>query len=188
MNERIRAREVRVIDEDGTQLGVMHPLTALDLGRQKGLDLVEVAPNASPPVCRLMDYGRFRYEQTKRERESRRTQKTNTVKEVRLSPKTDVHDLQTKGNNAKRFLLEGDKVKFTVRFKGREMVHPERGQAILDRVIEGLGDAATVEQMPKLEGRNMTAILAPRKPSARAQKAPAAEGPDAVGREAETRA
>ena len=154
---------MRVIDEDGAQLGIMHPFTAMDVARQRGLDLVEVAPNAVPPVCRLMDYGRFRYEQTKRERESRRTQKTITIKEVRLTPKIDDHDLQTKANSAKRFLDAGDKVKLTVTFKGRQIVHPELGQAVLTRVIEGVGDAGTVEQVAKLEGKSMTSILAPKK-------------------------
>lgn len=153
----------------------MHPLTALDLARQRGLDLVEVAPTAVPPVCRLIDYGRFRYEQTKRDRESRKAQKTVNIKEVRLQPKIDPHDLQTKGNHAKRFLEHGDKVKLTVRFRGRESVHPEIGQAILERIIEGVADAATVEQSPKFEGRLMTAVLAPRKRPAKQQKPPAEE-------------
>lgn len=154
-----------MIDEDGAQLGIMHPLAALDLARQKGLDLVEVAPNAVPPVCRLLDYGRFRYEQTKRERESRKTQKTVTVKEVRFEPKISEHDRQTKANSVKRFLDAGDKVKLTVRFRGRELVHPEIGQNILTHVIGELGDTVTVEQTPRLEGRSMTAVLAPRKAS-----------------------
>lgn len=181
INDRIRAREVRVIDEDGGQLGIMHPFAALDLARQRGLDLVEVAPNAIPPVCRLLDYGRFRYEQTKRERESRKTQKLVTVKEMRFEPKISEHDRQTKSNNIKRFLESGDKVKLTVRFRGRELVHPEIGQNILIQVIEELGDTATVEQPPKLEGRSMTAVLAPRKEAARARRivADAAE-PDAA--------
>lgn len=157
----------------------MHPLTALDLARQRGLDLVEVAPTAVPPVCRLMDYGRFRYEQTKRDRESRKTQKTITIKEVRLRPKIDPHDLQTKGNSAKRFLEEGDKVKLTVQFRGREHLHPEIGQTILERIITELGDVSTVEQPPKFEGRNMTAVLAPPKGTGRQPK-PAADESAAV--------
>ena len=154
---------MRVIDEEGVQLGVMHAFAALDLARQRGLDLVEVAPNSVPPVCRLMDYGRFRYETTKRERESRKAQKTVTIKEVRLTPKIDEHDLQTKSSTAKRFLADGDKVKLTVRFKGRELAHPDIGQAVLSRVMEGLGDGVTVEQTPRLEGKNMSAVVAPRK-------------------------
>jgi len=153
----------------------MHPLSALDLARQRGLDLVEVAPTAVPPVCRLLDYGRFRYEQTKRDRESRKAQKTATIKEVRLQPKIDPHDLQTKGNHAKRFLEHGDKVKLTVRFRGRENVHPEIGQAIIERIIAGVGDTATVEQTPKFEGRFMTAVLAPRKQPVK-QRPPLEEG------------
>lgn len=170
---------MRVIDEEGKQLGVMHPFTALEIARQKGLDLVEVAPTAVPPVCRLLDYGRFRYEQTKRDRESRKTQKTTTIKEVRLGPKIDPHDLQTKGNSARRFLAEGDKVKLTVRFRGREMVHPEVGQTVLERVIDELGEAATVEQPPKFEGKNMTVVLAPRKVVVKPQKAVADDGDQA---------
>ncbi len=175
INDRIRAREVRVIDDRGTQLGIMHPLAALDLARQKGLDLVEVAPNSIPPVCRLLDYGRFRYEQTKRERESRKTQKVITIKEVRLFPKIDENDLRTKTNSTKRFIDAGDKVKLTLRFRGREVVHPEIGQGILNQVIESLGDAAVIEQAPKMEGRSMTAMLSPRKEASRPRRA-AADG------------
>ena len=160
-----------MIDEDGTQLGIMHPLAALDLARQKGLDLVEVAPNANPPVCRLMDYGKFRYEQTKKERESRKSQKQIVIKEVRLKPKIDVHDLQTKAKQARNFLEEGDKVKVTVQFRGREVVHPEIGQELVQRLMDLIGDAATIEQQPKLDGRNMTALLAPKKESAKPKKA-----------------
>lgn len=159
-----------MIDEEGVQLGVMHPLAALDLARQRGLDLVEVAPTAVPPVCRLMDYGRFRYEQTKRERESRRTQRTVTIKEIRLQPKIAEHDMQTKSANARKFLEEGDKVKLTVRLRGREMVHPEVGEEVLRRVIGELGAGVIVEQTPKLEGRSMTAVVAPPKDSGRQKK------------------
>lgn len=172
-----------MIDEDGGQLGIMHPLAALDMARQRGLDLVEVAPNAIPPVCKLLDYGRFRYEQTKRERESRKTQKLVTVKEMRFEPKISEHDRQTKSNNIKRFLEAGDKVKLTVRFRGRELVHPEIGQNILVQVIQQLSDTATVEQPPKLEGRSMTAVLAPRKESVR-QRREAPESGDGEGKEA----
>lgn len=160
-----------MIDEDGAQLGIMHPLAALDLARQKGVDLVEVAPNAVPPVCKLLDYGRFRYEQTKRERESRKTQKVVTVKEVRFEPLISEHDRQTKASSVKRFITSGDKVKLTVRFRGRQLVHPEIGQNILTQVISELGDTAVVEQTPRLEGRNMTAVIAPRKEAARPRRA-----------------
>lgn len=151
-------------------MGVMHPLAAVDVARQKGLDLVEVAPNANPPVCRLMDYGKYRYEQSKRERESRRTQKNITLKEIRLGAKTDDHDLRTKGNRAKKFLQAGDKVKLTVRFKGREVTHPEIGQEVISRIVEVVGDDAVVEQVARMEGRNMTSVLAPRKEKAPARK------------------
>lgn len=176
----MRAREVRVIDEDGGQLGIMHPLAALDLARQRGLDLVEVAPNSVPPVCRLLDWGRFRYEQTKRERESRKAQKAITVKEVRFDPRWGMvgeHDLMTKANNVKRFLEAGDKVKLTVRFRGRAVVHPEVGGKMLDQVMEHVGELAVVEQAPRLEGRTLTSVIAPRPGVRRA--APAGEQPPA---------
>jgi len=152
---------VRVIDENGEQLGIMPPHQALALAQERGLDLVEVAPQANPPVCRIMDYGKFRYEQSKREREARKKQKVLTVKEVRLTPKIDMHDLQVKMRSAERFLRDGDKVKFTVRFRGREVVHADLARQKLDELAEALRGLCTVELPPKMEGRQMVMILAP---------------------------
>jgi translation initiation factor IF-3 len=163
VNERIRIREVRLIDEDGQQMGILPTFQALNIARERGLDLVEVAPNAIPPVCRIMDWGKERYEQSRKERESRRNSKQITIKEVRLKPKTDDHDLDTKTRRAKEFLQEGDKVKLTVLFRGRENLHPEVGRALLDRMLDQLGPLAVIESPPRLEGRNMTAMLAPKK-------------------------
>jgi translation initiation factor IF-3 len=163
VNERIRIREVRLIDEDGQQLGIVPTFQALQIARERGLDLVEVAPNAMPPVCRIMDWGKERYEQSRKERESRRNSKAITIKEIRLKPKTDDHDLDTKTRRAKEFLQEGDKVKLTVLFRGRENLHPEVGRALLDRMLDQLGPLAVIEAAPRLEGRNMTAMLAPKK-------------------------
>jgi len=163
VNERIRIREVRLIDEEGQQLGIVPTFQALQTARERGLDLVEVAPNAVPPVCRIMDWGKERYEQSRKERESRRNSKAITIKEIRLKPKTDDHDLDTKTRKAKEFLQEGDKVKLTVLFRGRENLHPEVGRALLDRMLDQLGPMAIIEATPRLEGRNMTAMLAPKK-------------------------
>ncbi len=176
VNERIRIREVRLIDETGQQLGIVPTFQALSIARERGLDLVEVAPNAVPPVCRIMDWGKERYEQSRKERESRRNSKAITIKEVRLKPKTDDHDLDTKTRRAKEFLQEGDKVKLTVLFRGRENLHPEVGRALLDRMLDHLGPFAIIESPPRLEGRNMSAMLAPKKqPVPAATAAPARE-------------
>ena len=164
VNERIRIREVRLIDEEGNQIGVIPTRDALEMARERGLDLVEVAPNAMPPVCRLMDYGKFRYEQTKKERDSRKHQHVIELKEVRIRPKIDDHDLETKGRQAAKFLDHGDKVKLSVLFRGREMAHPEIGRGLLDSLIQMLQPHGTVEQSPRLEGRTMTSILNPLKP------------------------
>jgi len=131
------------------------------MARQRGLDLVEVAPNAAPPVCRLMDYGKFRYEQSRKERESRKNQRVVDLKELRLAPKIDEHDLETKGRQAAKFLSAGDKVKLTVRFRGREMAHPDIGKALLDQLAEQLRSVGTIEQPPRMEGRTMTMLLNP---------------------------
>jgi len=163
VNERIRIREVRLVDENGQQVGVVPTAHALEMARDRGLDLVEVAPNAIPPVCRLMDYGKYRYEQSRKERESRKHQTTVELKEVRIRPKIDDHDLETKGRHAAKFLDAGDKVKVSVLFRGREMAHPEIGRGLLDQLIELLRSHGSVEQMPKIEGRTMTMILAPLK-------------------------
>jgi translation initiation factor IF-3 len=161
VNERIRIREVRLIDDEGNQVGIIATRDALEMARQKGLDLVEVAPNAVPPVCRLMDYGKFRYEQSRKERDSRKNQHVVELKEVRIRPKIDDHDLETKGRQASKFLDHGDKVKLTVLFRGREMAHPDIGKGLLDQLIELLKPHGTVEQTPRLEGRAMTAIMNP---------------------------
>lgn len=159
MNERIRVPEVRVIDENGEQVGVMRTRDAQNLARQRNLDLVEVAPNSQPPVCRLLDYGKYRYEQTKKEREARKTQKVITVKEIRLEPKIADHDLKVKARQARSFLEEGDKVKVTVRFRGRELAHTEIGRDLLNQMIEILKDISALDQLPKMEGKAMTMIL-----------------------------
>jgi len=163
VNDRIRIREVRLIDDEGTQVGIIATRDALEMAREKGLDLVEVAPNAVPPVCRLMDYGKFRYEQSRKERESRRNQHVVELKEVRLSPKIDDHDLDTKGRQAAKFLGEGDKVKLTVRFRGREMAHTDIGMGLLVQLAEQLRTSGAVELAPKMEGRAMSMVVAPLK-------------------------
>lgn len=161
VNERIRIREVRLIDEEGTQVGIIATRDALEMARTRGLDLVEVAPNAVPPVCRLMDYGKFRYEQSRKERESRKNQHVIELKEVRIRPKIDDHDLATKGRQAAKFLEQGDKVKVTVVFRGREMAHPDLGKVLLDQLADQLRPHGNMEQSARLEGRAMSMILAP---------------------------
>ncbi|WP_287906146.1 translation initiation factor IF-3 [Chloroflexus sp.] len=177
MNNRIRAREVRLIDENGTQVGIVPLREALAMAEERGYDLVEVAPNAVPPVCRLLDYGKFRYEQSKKEREARRNQKQSELKQIRLMPKTDDHDVAVKANQARRFLLAGDKVKFNLRFRGREVAHPEIGRKMLDEIAEQLSDIAIIEQKPLMEGRVLSMLLAPNakvlKAAQQAQKAAA---------------
>jgi translation initiation factor IF-3 len=163
VNERIRIREVRLIDEDGQQVGIVPTREAMEMARSRGLDLVEVAPNAIPPVARIMDYGKFRYEQSRKERESRRHQHTIELKEVRIRPKIDDHDLETKGRQAAKFLDAGDKVKMTVLFRGREMAHPDIGKGLLDQLADMLRPHGTIEQSPRLEGRTMTMMLNPLK-------------------------
>lgn len=152
---------MRLIDESGTQVGIIGIREALALAEERGFDLVEVAPNAVPPVCRLLDYGKFRYEQSQKEREARRNQKQADLKQIRLMPKTAEHDITTKANQAKKFLLQGDKVKFNVRFRGREMAHPDIGRKMLEDIAEQLRDIAVVEQKPLLEGRVLSLLLAP---------------------------
>jgi translation initiation factor IF-3 len=161
VNERIRVPEVRLIDEDGEHVGVIRTREALEMARERGYDLVEVQPNAVPPVCRLMDYGKFRYEESRRERESRRRQRTAALKEVRLRPKIDDHDLDTKARQARKFLKAGSKVKLSVLFRGREMAHQDIGRTLLDRVGEQLSDLSTVDQQPHMEGRSMVMLLSP---------------------------
>jgi len=155
-------REVRVISETGEQLGILPLREALALAQERNLDLVEVAPTAQPPVCRLMDYGKFRYEQSRREREARKRQKVMDVKELRMSPKIDEHDLMVKFRNAERFLKDGDKVKFTVRFRGREIVHRDLARVRLEELAERLSSVGVIERPPRLEGRAMIMIMAPK--------------------------
>ncbi len=162
MNEAIRAREVRLIDVDGTQLGVMALRDALRIAAEKGLDLVEVAPNSQPVVCRIMDYGKFKYEQSKREREARRSQRVVTVKELKMRPRIDDHDFEVKVRSAERFLKDGDKIKCTIMFRGREIVHAQLGLEVLKRLADRLKDLGVVEQEPRVEGRNMVMVLAPK--------------------------
>lgn len=164
INEEIRAREVRVIGSDGEQLGIMSGREAQQLAYEKHLDLVEIAPTAKPPVCRIMDYGKYRYEQQKREKESRKKQKTFDIKEVKLRPGIEEHDFNVKFKNAVRFLEDGDKVKVTIMFRGRELSHPELGEVLLNKMAAQLKEKAVVERQPKLEGKNMIMIVAP-KPS-----------------------
>ena len=162
-NDRIRAREVRVIDENGDQLGVMQPFEALRIARERSLDLVEISPNAVPPVCKIQDYGKFLYEKDKSERAARKTQKVIVIKEVKFSVTVDEHDYQTKKNQAVRFLGDGDKVKASLRFKGRQMAHRDLGYKIINRLIMDVGEVGVVEFMPRMEGTTLHAILAPSK-------------------------
>ncbi len=161
VNQGIRAREVRLIDHNGEQLGVKSRNEALDIASRANLDLVLVAPKAKPPVARIMDYGKFKFEQQKREREVRRNQRVINVKEIRLSPTIDDHDFQTKLRNAIRFLEKGDKVKASIRFRGRAITHKDIGREVLDRFAEECKGIATIEQRPKMEGRSMFLVLAP---------------------------
>ena len=162
-NERIRARAIRVIDDNGEQLGVMAPFEALKMARERSLDLVEISPNANPPVCKIQDYGKYLYEKDKSERAARKTQKVIVIKEVKFSVTVDEHDYQTKKNQAVRFLGEGDKVKASLRFKGRQMAHRDLGYKIINRLIMHIGEAGVVEIMPRMEGTTLHAILAPNK-------------------------
>ncbi len=173
INERIRVREVRVIDEKGEQLGILPPFEALKIARERGLDLVEVSPNAVPPVCRIQDYGKYLYEKDKSERAARKKQKVITIKEVKFSVTVDEHDYQTKKNQAVRFLNDGDKVKASLRFKGRQMAHRDLGYNIINRLIRDIGDAGVVEFMPRMEGNTLHAIIAPGKKAEAAKPKPA---------------
>ena len=163
MNDRIRAREIRVIDADGNQLGIMAPFDAVKRAREQNLDLVEISPNAVPPVCRIMDYGKFLYEQEKKERAAKKNQKQIVLKEVKFSVNVDEHDYVTKRNHVLRFLGEGDKVKASLRFRGREMAHQNLGREVLDRLVKEVGDKGIVEFRPRMEGNTMHVILAPPK-------------------------
>lgn len=162
INRRIRVPEVRVIGADGAQLGVLRTDEALRLAEQGGLDLVEVSPKAIPPVCKIMDYGKFKYEDAKKKKEAKKHQSTVTLKEIKFRPKTDDHDFDFKVKHIRRFLSEGNKAKLVVIFRGREIVHPETGQAVLKRVVEVTADIANVEQNPMMEGRRMLMVIAPK--------------------------
>lgn len=161
INEEIREKEVRVVSADGEQLGVMSSRDAIALAESKGLDLVNIVPTAKPPVCKIMDYGKYKFELQKREKQNRKNQKVVNIKEVQLSPSIDTNDFNTKCNHAKRFLKSGDKVKVCVRFRGRELTHSELGEVLLKRFADACGEEGSVERAAKLEGRNMTMFLAP---------------------------
>lgn len=160
INEQIRDKEIRLIGENGEQLGIMSSREAMKLAEDAGLDLVKIAPTAKPPVCKIVDYGKYRYEQVRREKEAKKKQKTIEIKEIRLSPNIDTNDLNTKVNAARKFLSKGDKVKITLRFRGREMAHMATGKEVLDSFFEKLSDVAVVEKPAKLEGRSMIMVLA----------------------------
>ena len=160
LNEQIRDKEIRLIGDDGEQLGIMSAKDALKMAKEAGLDLVKIAPTAKPPVCKIVDYGKYRYEQARREKEAKKKQKTTEVKEIQLSPNIDVNDLTTKANQARKFLEKGNKVKVALRFRGREMAHMATGKEVLDTFLEKVSDVAVVEKPAKLEGRSMIMVLA----------------------------
>ena len=162
INEQIRDKEVRLISADGEKLGIMSSRDAMKLAQEAELDLVKIAPGAKPPVCKIIDYGKYKYEQTRKEKEAKKKQKVFQIKEVKLRPNIEDHDFFVKLKNAQRFLGDGNKVKVTIMFRGREMTHPELGQDVLDRFAKELGDTVVREKPPKLEGRNMTMIVAPK--------------------------
>ena len=163
INEQIRDREVRVIGEEGQQLGVMPPKEAMKLAKEANVDLVKIAPSANPPVCKLVNYGKYRYELARKEKEAKKKQKTVEVKEIRLSPNIEANDLNTKMNSARKFLAKGNKVKVTLRFRGREMAHMNSSKHILDDSAKELEDVAVVEKAPKVEGRSVSMVLAEKK-------------------------
>lgn len=162
MNERIRVSPVRVVLADGTQLGVMPTDEARAKARELGLDLLEVSPNARPPVCKIIDAGKWKYDQSKKQREAKKKATVVEVKQIKLRPKTDEHDIAFKSRHARRFLEAGNKVQFIVRYRGRENAHPETGRAALDRIMQELVDIAKLEQMPRYENRTMTMVIAPK--------------------------
>ena len=163
VNDRIRVPEIRLIGADGDNVGVVSPERGMELADEAGLDLVEISPNASPPVCKIMDFGKFKYEQQKRESEARKKQKTIEVKEVKFRPNTDIHDYDVKMRNVTRFLEAGDKVKVTLRFRGREMAHQNLGRDLLERVADDIQELGKVENMPRMEGRQMVMMIGPAK-------------------------
>jgi translation initiation factor IF-3 len=161
VNDRIRAEEIRLIGADGENVGVVSPARAIEMAEEVGLDLVEISPNATPPVCKIMDFGKFKYEQQKREAEARKKQKTIEVKEVKFRPGTDTHDYEVKMRNVLKFLEGGDKVKITLRFRGREMAHQNLGRDLLERIAGDVEGVGRIENMPKMEGRQMIMIIGP---------------------------
>lgn len=163
INDEIRAKEVRVIDENNEQLGVMDTNAARALSEEKHLDLIEISPNATPPVCRIADYGKYRFEQIKREKEAKKKQKVTEVKEIRFSPNIDDHDMETKARNAAKFLSGGDRVKVSVRFRGRELTRTQIGKDVLDQFVASISDVAQVEKPAKMEGRSMVMFLMPKR-------------------------
>ena len=163
INEDIRDKEIRVIGSNGDQLGIMSASEALDIAAKQNLDLVKISPQANPPVCKIMDYGKYRFEMAKREKENRKNQRVVNIKEVKLSPSIDTHDFETKLKAAVKFLGGGDKVKVTVRFRGREVQHAKLGEELLARFAEGASEVGNVEKAPKLEGKNMAMVIAPKK-------------------------
>ena len=165
INEDIRDKEVRVIGADGAQLGIMDSKEALRLAAESNLDLVKIAPQAVPPVCRIMDYGKYRFEQAKREKEARKNQKVIEIKEIRLSLNIDVGDLNTKVKQGTKFLMEGNKLKVSIRFRGREMAHPELGQSVMERYFEAVSEYGVMEKAPKLEGRHMLMFVSAKQPA-----------------------
>lgn len=172
VNHRIRAKEIRVIDDQNEQLGILTPQAALKIAEERGLDLVEVAPTAQPPVCRIMDYGKYLYQMNKKQHEAKKHQKNITVKEVKFRPNTDEHDYDFKKNHIIRFLKQGDKVKAAVFFRGREIVHQAIGRALLDRLVEELAEIGAIEARPKMEGPNLIAIFSPKPGSGGSSKPP----------------
>ena len=162
MNEEIRDKEIRLIGETGEQLGIMSSEEALDIAEERGLDLVKISPQAVPPVCKLMNYGKYRFEQSKREKEARKNQHVVEIKEIRMSPGIDVGDFNTKLKNAQKFLADGNRVKVSVRFRGREMAHTEIGRDLLNKFAEQCAEAATLDKAAKMEGRNMSSFLSPK--------------------------
>ena len=162
INEEIRDKEVRLIDSDGSQLDVVNIEFAMKKAEERGLDLVKIAPQAKPPVCKIMDYGKYRFEMAKREKEAKKNQKTVSIKEIRISPSIDVHDFDTKVNHTKKFLTSGDKVKITVRFRGRELHHTQIGNDLLVKFADAVSEVGNVEKAAKLEGRNMSMTVAPK--------------------------
>ncbi|MEM7175345.1 MAG: translation initiation factor IF-3 [Chlamydiota bacterium] len=170
VNRKIRAREVRLIGKDGEQIGIVSIHEALELAERDSLDLVEISPNANPPVCKIIDYGKYRYQLTKKERESKKAQHQVKVKEIRFKPNIDSHDLETKLRRARDFLSKGNKVRFTCTFRGRGIAHPELGENLINQAIECLSDIAQIEIKPKLIGRNLSLVLAPLGQQKRQQK------------------